>query len=654
MTFHSLALKNVKENWRSYSAFFLSSVFSVAIFYIYIAFITHPDIVNGNHIAAAVVSTGMKYCLYIIGIFSFIFILYSSSAFIKTRKKEFGLFSLFGMTRMQLRRLVFIENMMIGTLSTVVGIAVGILFSKLFFMALSTLLKLTTALRFALPLQAIMMTTVVFVGIFFVITIYTTFRIGKGQIISLLQAHKQPKKEPRYSVWLVLLGAFSIIGGYGLATKMNPATFSVIALPILILVIWGTYLLYTQLSVVVLSLLKRSKRLYYNRSTMLIIAQLGYKIKDNARILFTITILSAVVMTAMGTVYIIQIMGKKNATMDNVYTIGWVESEGDNKIVDTKALLQQTFDQHKQKIKQEVSINGLSLKKFTAFFPEREQRLGTDPKNNYESNAIIINQTTYNQFSEQKMELAPNEVGVVSSSTAYIHSSQGEVTGELNGVAVQYKVAKLESKQIMNSGMTLHGATIVMNDEQYDQLVASSSWVDRIVFYGIELEHWEQALPVIDELEERLPAEQLNKMDMSRIHYHQEFTQVFSLIIFIGLFISLLFFIAAGSLIYFKLFTERDEDTAMFKGLGRIGITFKEMKRVVVTQIGIIFFLPCIVGIIHALFAMIALDGMLGTSNWKYSFVVFGIYVVMQGLYFLLASRSYMQSIRKGSSTVSQ
>lgn len=653
MTFRSLALKNVKENWRSYSAFFLSSVFSVAIFYIYIAFITHPDVVSGKIAAAAKVSTGMEYCLYIIGIFSFMFILYSSSSFIKTRKKEFGLFSLFGMTRYQLRKLVFIENMLIGTLSTAVGVAAGILFSKLFFMALGTLLSLSDAIRFALPMPAVVATIVIFIGIFLFITIYTTFRIGKGQIITLLQAHKQPKGEPRYSKWLVVLGACSLIVGYVLACLMSVENFLLTSLPILFFVILGTYLLYAQLSVVILNLLKKSKRLYYNRSGMLIIAQLVYKIKDNARVLFTISILSAVVMTAMGTIYIFQIMGKEQVMSGSPYTIGWTESEGDSEAYIMREKIAEALERHDQKIKQEASIDGLSLRKYRAYFPELDRSLGTDPNYNYESHAIIIAQSTYNKYSDHKMKLLPDEVGLVNESFTYLDSNNAEVTGEISGTEVKYNVVQLESKSIMNTGLMMHRMTVVMEDEQYAQLVAQSNVEDRIVFHGIELERWEQSMPVVTDLRQQLTADQLDYIEMNRVEYYQSHTEGSALTIFIGLFISLLFFIAAGSLLYFKLFTERDEDTAMFKGLSRIGITFKEMKRVIVTQIGIIFLLPCIVGISHALFAMIALDGLLETSNWKYSFVVFGIYVAMQGLYFLLASRSYLQSIRKGSSTVS-
>lgn len=155
MTFRSLALSNIRGNWRSYSAFFLSSVFSVMIFYIYAAFLYHPEVENGSIMAASKIRSGMMFCEYIIIIFSFLFVLYSNSAFLKTRQQEFGLFSLFGMTKAQLRKLVIYENAAIAVLAIAVGILLGMLFSKLFFMALAVLLKLEETIPFAAPLKAI-------------------------------------------------------------------------------------------------------------------------------------------------------------------------------------------------------------------------------------------------------------------------------------------------------------------------------------------------------------------------------------------------------------------------------------------------------------------------------------------------------------------
>ncbi|MED0674328.1 FtsX-like permease family protein [Aneurinibacillus thermoaerophilus] len=141
MKFRHLATSNIRGNWRQYTAFFFSSVFSVMIFFLYAQFILHPDVVGGKLQAANYVKQGMVACEYIIVIFSFFFVLYSLSAFLKSRSKEFGLLSLFGMTNGQIRRMVLTETMVIAALATTVGIGLGLLFSKLFLLALREIFK---------------------------------------------------------------------------------------------------------------------------------------------------------------------------------------------------------------------------------------------------------------------------------------------------------------------------------------------------------------------------------------------------------------------------------------------------------------------------------------------------------------------------------
>ncbi|GED16318.1 FtsX-like permease family protein [Aneurinibacillus migulanus] len=449
MTFRSLALSNIQGNWRSYSAFFMSSVFSVMIFYIYAAFLAHPDVMSGHIVAAEKVRKGMVFCEYVIVIFSFLFVLYSNSAFLKTRKQEFGLFSLFGMTRMQLRKLVIYENMAIAVLAIGVGIGLGILFSKLFFMALAVLLDINDPMVFAVPLGAVWLTAGSFLVLFAIISLWIALRMGRTEILDLLKASQQPKGQLVYSRWLVLLAVVCLGAAYSMALMLNEAYFDLLVLLILLTVIIGTYLLFTQLSIMLLKFIQKRVDIYYNRTNMIVFAQIGYKMKDNARMLFIVSILSAVILTATSAIYML-------------------------------------------------------------------------------------------------------------------------------ALAAQYQDIKT----------------------QYDNV-----------------------------------------------------KEVISLTMFIGMFISLLFFIASGSMIYFKLFTELQEDQAQFKALSRIGMTQGEIRRIVFTQVGIIFFVPCIVGIVHALVAMKALDNFLMLSSWLYSFSVIGIYVTMQTVYFLVACNSYMKSILRGAAS---
>ena len=124
-------------------------------------------------------------------------------------------------------------------------------------------------------------------------------------------------------------------------------------------------------------------------------------------------------------------------------------------------------------------------------------------------------------------------------------------------------------------------------------------------------------------------------------------THANSLALFIGIFISVLFFIAARSMIYFKWFTELQEDQAVYRSLRKIGMTPAELKRVITTQIGLVFFIPFMVGTVHACFAFKALGNLLAVSVWKYGLVVIGLFFFMQYLYFILTRYAYMRRILK-------
>ncbi|GKU80324.1 FtsX-like permease family protein [Paenibacillus sp. L3-i20] len=651
MTFRSLALSNIRGNWRSYSAFFLSSVFSVLIFYIYAAFIMHPDVLNGNIMAAEKVRTGMLYCLYIIIIFSFLFILYSNSAFLKTRKQEFGLFSLFGMTKAQLRKLVIYENIVISILAISVGIGLGVLFSKLFFMALAALLGLDTTISFVIPLKAVWMTAGGFFTLFMVISVWTVLRMRRTEIIELLGASKQPKGKLVYSPWLVTLGVLCLITGYSLAVLMTVRTFVIFSMPILITVIVGTYLLFTQLSIVLLRVVQNRHSIYYKRTNMLIFAQLGYKIKDNARILFVVSILSAVIMTAMGTVYLMNIQGKQEVVKSAPYTISYVERGLHTQKVINPDELRKIVQNDGLSIKYEAKVIGIGYEQYSVKF-DNGSRIGTNEGSEYEQHAMIISVSDYNKMAKyQGKQSIIVESGKMLVLYPYFEQTtfgRGIAKGKINGKEIEIPVTDSSNTIVMNNWITSNSVTFVMEDLSYMNLLTKVSEEEQLVFYGYELANWEKAAPTVNKLAKLIPQELKEESDFSRTVQFTEVKEMVSLTLFIGMFISLLFFIAAGSMIYFKLFTEIQEDQAQFKGLSRIGMTSKEIRRIVVTQIGIIFYLPCIVGISHALFAMAALDNLMETSNWIYSFVVIGIYVGMQTIYFLLASRSYMKSMIRG------
>jgi len=200
-------------------------------------------------------------------------------------------------------------------------------------------------------------------------------------------------------------------------------------------------------------------------------------------------------------------------------------------------------------------------------------------------------------------------------------------------------------KQVSGSVMTTQAQStylLILDDEEHQKMMANLPPGKLYTIHGYELKEWESAEEAVKQVEARVGKDGLLN---SRIESYLLMKQMSSLTLFIGIFVSFLFFLAAGSMIYFKLFTELPEDQAQFNALTKIGMTVREVSRIVSIQIGLLFFLPCLVGIVHMLFAMHALSNILAAEIWQYALAVILIFIVMQSLYYLAARRAFMKRI---------
>ncbi|WP_028560223.1 FtsX-like permease family protein [Paenibacillus pinihumi] len=634
MTFRKLAINNVIGNKDKYISFFLSSVFSVMVFFVYASVIFHPGIHAGQIMGGQAVALAMVACEIIILIFSFFFVLYSCSAFLKSRKKEFGLFTLFGFTKGQLRKMVMYENMLIGLFSTASGIGLGLLFNKLFFMLVSDLIGLAQPISFYWPAEAIMLTIAGYFTLFLLITLISMHQAGKLEIRELLIASRQPKRLPKFSVWLVLLSLVTIGYGYWLAYTLDMRQMLVLILPITGLVVLGTYFLFTQSSIVILKLLQSSKKFYYNRTNMIIISQMMFKLKDNALVLFLVSVLCAVVLTSSGFLNVL-LNGTKTQMLERYpQTIGIHEVGLESHRVIDPDVVRQMLKDNGEEIRYETKVIGIPIK---ATVPAMMRTVDT----------VVIAQSDYNALASRMDKIEPVDIAyghacflypIYGMNRQFVHPGE-QISYTLEGQSMLFKMnGQLE-------GFVVQTSTIfIVNDKQYAEMAVQVPDGSKHVFYGFELKNWEKATESIEKIAQQVP--DAHKTDfVSRSKEYAGFRQISSLFFFIAVFVSILFFVASGSLLFFKLFTELEEDRQQLQALRRIGLTRSEMSRIVTAQIATLFYLPCLVGGIHAAFAMKATSNVIFAEVWLYSGIIYLVYLVMQTVYFLAARNAYFKKI---------
>lgn len=644
MTFRQFAIRNIKGNWVQYSAYFLSSVFSVMVFYMYTAFIWHPEIKSAEALPTDLISISitnmvsliMTICNVIIFIFSFFFILYSNSAFLKKRKKEFGLYTLFGMTNWQIRKMVFLENMAISLAAIGTGLGLGTLFSKLFFMILSQFLKLDKPIAFYWPYQAMRFSAFLFLGLFLFQTFYSLFRIKKSEIIDLIQGASKPKTIPKFSWVLVALSVICITAGYFMAYTANIETVGIYFFPFISLVIVGTYFLFTQSSILILKGLQNRKSFFYSRINMIAVSQLLYKIKDNARMLFTVTMLSAVVLTATASVYIgLQIL-LAQALSHNPQSIAFLEKgRGVHDVIDPKQV-ERILAEDKVNVLYKVQIPLLHGNLLSETERMRKAK-GTS--------TMVISEDSYNQvadlMSKPGLQITPGHAvfADMGLTNQYIPRDKVEISSDnwRSIITIEKEIEQDIFAPILVSGL------LIVSNEDYEAWRGQTPEYGQYIYYAYELENWKQREDTVRKISELVP-EKYDRDIHFRVQTYKIVTQISTLVMFIGLFISVLFFLAAGSITYFKLFTEIEDDRSKFRSLMKVGMTIEEIRRVVGTHVGIMFFIPCLVGTVHTLFAVKTLNNLMG-NVWLYAGIVIGCYWVLQTLYFLVARNFYMKWI---------
>lgn len=309
MSFPQFVFNNVRRNARAYIAYFLSSTFMVMVFFAYSVFIYHPGIANNELGPTATMS--MQISAYIVYVFAFFFVLCSIGSFLKSRNLEFGIVSVLCARPNQIIKLIFLENMLIGIVAIVTGIAGGMLLSELFLL-FSTKMMGIGGFPFYWPIKAMLVTSFSFVSLFLAISIFTLLFIRKNKVLDLLQGNVKPRKQPKVSLFLSLLGAVLLaIGFYALRMELSPFAIVLAAAA----GVTGTYFFYSQLSVFFLRLIQRSRRPTWRGTRLLWISRMSYNLRDNSRMLFLITVVTALASMGAGVVLSINQAGKELAPL---------------------------------------------------------------------------------------------------------------------------------------------------------------------------------------------------------------------------------------------------------------------------------------------------------------------------------------------------
>ncbi|MEH7191274.1 FtsX-like permease family protein [Bacillus toyonensis] len=653
MTFRQFAFNNVLRSKRTYLAHFLSSTFAIMIFFTYALLAFHPNL-QGDLAASVTINTfaksGLKISQGLIFFFSFFFILYSVSAFLKTRKKDFGILMLHGMSRSQLNKLVFIENIIIGIASILTGITIGMAFSKFILIMSNNLLMIDKGLPFYMPFKAIGITFGAFFLLFLLISLFTSRLVNVEQLVELIKAEEKPKPEPKASLWLSLFALISIGLGYtAVFHSVNAIHYKDMKYVLFMMatgvsfVVLGTYFLFTQLSVYVLPVLKKRENIFFKKTNILTISDLVYQLKDNAKMFFMVTIISAVAFTAVGTC-----MGLGNSSMaesDNPFAFSYKSYDNN-----------QLEKEHLKKIESELHDGEFKFKRVTYSIKQVRDTL-------YNSNvsSSVIKLSDYNKlaeafgFEEENLKGENSSFVIPSRKVANTKSNQNNFQLLYRDIKKDMHVNKiLTPKELQDTMVTI----IIVPDAVYNQMIADpENYHFETTINGFIVKDWEKTKKVAENLLAAFQKDSTGKIE--DIVDNEKYTfstliltwivmkQGFGLASIMSVLIGIVFFTFAASFLYFRLYTDLERNQQQYKMIAKVGLSKPELKKIVTRQLALLFFLPIVIAITHSAVAFMALQKLANFSVLGSSVIVLVCFLVLQIIYFYFVRSQYLKKMYK-------
>lgn len=645
MTFWQFAFKNVTRNARAYFAYFVSSAFSIAIFFSFAVYLFHPKLhMTDVNYALNILMTISEV---VIVFFSFFFLLYSIGTFLKVRKKQFGILTVLGISQKQLKRLIFIENMLIGVLSIFFGIQLGLVFSQ-FFLLVTAKITHVPGLYLYWPTSAIILTIIIFLGLFILVSSFTPMLIRTRKAVRLLKEGTK-QKERKASVLISLFGAICLISGYALAA--NPLYFlslgdiigllyaisSIFVIPSLIAA--GTYFFFSQISFLLIRILKTRRTFYMKRINMLWISDLASRIRTNINMLFIVAMLSTLAFTMITFLYGFGKFTKFDAIRENPFPFTYL-SHTENTLA----------DEHLNWLEQKFNEEHFTYTKFKTDIYEV-----SSAENNTQL-YYAIKQSDYNVLAKalnwEKLTVNKNESYILMKDLddqviGTLHNKEQKNTLTLTQNNLQLQVKEYKSYSPFPNSLIYQ--LLILSDENVEALSTVSK---QMSVYNFKVTDWEKAhnigssfITKIHNDNAAIQAEHppFHASEASDSLYKTKLNVASFFLI--GTFLGVIFFIGAGSVLYFRMYTDLTNEQEKYITITKIGLTETEMKRSATIQLAILFFVPYIMASIHTMFATKMLQEVLHLSFFAEITVVLLIFGTVEILFFLLIRSFYMQKL---------
>jgi len=667
--YFKLAKTNLSNNKPFYIPYIISSIITVAMLYM-MSFLSDNKGLNkimGADSLAIIFRLGVG----IIVIFSYIFLFYTNSFIIKRRKKEIGVYNILGMEKRHLSKVLFVETIYSAIISLVCGIIVGIAFSKFILMVLYGIIGIHKTVEFFVNIHGIILCVVSF-GILFLLTfLYNFMQIKLANPIELLRGTNVGEREPKTKIFMTIVGVVCLAIAYYIAiTTENPLNVLTLFFVAVLLVIIGTFALFTAGSIALLKLLRNNKKFYYNKRHFMAVSGMLYRMKQNAAGLASICILSTMVLVVISTT-VSMYVGIQDELMarypnDVCVTVDY------NSVIDKSSEIEKAiFDEiDSAEVKNKKAFSYLSV-----FVGQKGDNFTTDKEHLSYQNSYLFYILSKDDFIKKDSSFK-DKIGNISKGEAVVVLNKKYDKKDIKIFGKNYKVNKSfehteDNDLYMISTLNGLGYIILDNDESVQELYdvqekmlgKGANYYTNKIRFDFKSGNKKQkaaAYKKIDNAVKKYFKENKNDKKQissywveSRQENEQNFYLLYGGLFFLGIFLGTMFLIVTVMIIFYKQITEGYDDRERYQILEKVGMSSREVKDTIKSQIRIVFVLPIFAAAVHVTAAFPMVNRILKMLNLNNEKLFAGclaatiiVFAVIYYLVFKVTSRAYYKIVK--------
>jgi putative ABC transport system permease protein len=613
MSFNHIVLQNILRDKWTYISYFLSSVFSILIFFLFSIVAFHPML--------AIIQTGSTLSLvmiltsFIVYIFSFVFIIYSMFSFLKKKTKSIGIFMITGASMKQVRKMVFRENMLIAGVAIIIAIVLGLVIAPLFLMVTKRVLQ-ASSFGMYIPIQAIALTIFLFVILFFIVSKFITRFINKEEAVHLLKADVTQEKLIAPAPWKLLLSVItSVFLALSLILEMNWVESSGTIHYILLFVssLLAIYFIITQGMFLSIRVLQKRPS-YYKKTNMLYVSNIKAKGRSHSHLIYLLTVLLLGVFVCTNVLYSSYYNIDTRVESIEPYSFEYISLSGNAPEVEKEDI---SF------IENALANQGKYDAYYSAFKTDKNHNIGFMSVSNY--NALGFHKAISLKDDEYYVAAGNN---YALPSTEFIHDYP---FGKL-------KYAGLEKRNILTSGFKK--MYYIVPDAVYET-------IDYPVFkvFAYEIDNWTEKLDLSETILSKISTIPNERLISSKINFYEIEKTTVSLLFFIGFMLSLIFLSAAMSILYFYLQTSFEGEKEKYAGIRKLGFSAKELVAVVTKELATLIFIPFALASILLCGITLGMRNHFSSAFYGVTAIGVGIFLLLFIISFFIIRRSYLKKL---------